>query len=83
MPAAPTHAEAVRAAIAAMDGTLALARALVEAGRRVDLAGLDADAAALCAAVMALDSGPASLLRPDLEALLRQLDGLGASLAAA
>lgn len=82
MPEAPSPTEAVHAAIAALDGTLALARALVEAGRSIDLEGLERDAAALCAAVMALEAPAARGLRPALEGLRRQLDGLAASLAA-
>jgi hypothetical protein len=75
------HAKAVRAAIEAMDGTLLMARALVEGGRRIDLAGLDGEAARLCAAVMALDAGEARGMRPALEALRLQLDGLATRLA--
>ena len=71
-----THAEAVRAAIEAMSGTVTLARALVEGGREVDLEGLDKDANALCAAVMMLDREDARPLRPALEALLRQVNDL-------
>lgn len=82
MPEAPSPADAVQAAIAAMDGTLALARAFVEAGRQVDLAGLEAEAAALCAALMALDPDAARGMRPALLGLRRQLDGLAGSLAA-
>lgn len=73
---AVTHAEAVHAAIEEMGGTVAVARALVGGGRRVDLAGLERDAAALCAAVMTLERDAARALRPSLEALLRQVDGL-------
>lgn len=78
--AAPTPTQAVGAAIAALDGTLAVARALVEAGRRIDLEGLDRDAATLCAAVMALDDAQARLLRPELEALRAQVEGLAATM---
>lgn len=81
MPKRATHAEAVHAAIEAMGGTVAVARALVEGGRRVDLEGLDRDAAALCAAVMTLAAEEAKALRPALEALLRQVDGLTAEVA--
>ena len=81
MPKRATHAEAVHAAIEAMGGTVAVARALVEGGRRVDLEGLDRDAAALCAAIMALAAEDAKRLRPALEALLRQVDGLTAEVA--
>jgi hypothetical protein len=78
---ATRHSEAVRAAIEAMDGTVQMARALVAGGRRIDLAGLDRDANALCAALMALDGAEARQLRPALLALRRQLDGLAVSLA--
>jgi hypothetical protein len=81
MRSAPTHAKAVSAAIEAMDGTIAMARALVEGGRRIDLAGLDGEAGRLCAAVMALEPGEARRLRPALLALRQQIDGLAASLA--
>jgi hypothetical protein len=77
------HTLAVRAAIEAMDGTVAMARALVEGGREVDLAGLEQDATSVCAAVMALEEAQARALRPALEALLRQVDGLAARIAAA
>jgi hypothetical protein len=80
MPHAATHAEAVQAAIEALGGTVTVARALIEGGRRVDLEGLDRDATALCAAVMALERGAALHLRPALEALLRQVEQLTAAL---
>jgi hypothetical protein len=73
-------ATAIRAAIEAMDGTLVMARALVEGGRRIDLAGLEQEAGRLCAAVITLDVAEAKPLRPALEALRRQVDGLSASL---
>lgn len=76
-----THAEAVHAAIEAMGGTVAVARALVEGGRRVDLKGLDRDTTAICAAVMALGVEDAKLLRPALEELLRQVESLTAEVA--
>lgn len=75
-----TPAEGVQAAIAAMDGTLAVATALVAGGRRIDLAGLDREAAVLCAAVMALDAAEAARLRPALEALCGNIDSLAAAL---
>ena len=82
MPAV-SHAEAVLAAIEGMGGTVAVARALVESGRQVDLAGLDRDAAALCAAVLTLEADAARSLRPALEALLHQVNGLKAEIARA
>ena len=75
-----TPAAAVAAAIAALDGTLVVAKALVEGGRRIDLAGLDRDAVALCAAVMALDAAEAKPLRPALEALRGHVEGLAAAM---
>jgi hypothetical protein len=77
------HAEAVAAAIEAMGGTVAIARVLVEAGRQVDLEGLDRDANALCAAVMTLDLADARRLRPALEALLHHVNDLTTEVARA
>ena len=69
------------AAIESMRGTLSLARAFVEAGRPVDLGGLDAGTAALCAAVEMLPAEDSRRLRPALVALLAEVDGLGAAFA--
>ena len=66
-----------RAAIESMRGTLALARALVESGRQVDLTGLDAGTAALCAAISMLPVEAARPMLPALVALLAEVDGLG------
>jgi len=79
----PNPAAAVAAAIAALDGTLVVARALVETGRRIDLDGLEREAVALCAAVMALDVREARSLRPAIEALRHQIDCLAATMRAA
>ena len=79
----PSSAAAVAAAIAGLDGTLVVARALVEAGRRIDLDGLERDVVALCAAVMALDVRDARSLRPAIEALRHQVDSLAARIRAA
>ena len=79
----PSPADAVGAAIAALGGTLAVARALVESGRRIDLGGLERDAVALCAAVLVLDVAEARRLRPAIEALRHQVDSLAASMRAA
>jgi hypothetical protein len=82
MATGPSPTAAVEAAIATLDGTLAMARALVEAGRRIDLDGLENDAAALCAALMLLSPEAARELRPALIGLRRQVDELAISLAA-
>ena len=79
----PSPAAAVAAAIAALDGMLVVARALVETGRRIDLDGLDRDAVALCAALMVLDEGEARCLRPAIEALRQHVDSLAATMRAA
>jgi hypothetical protein len=75
------HTEAVRAAIDSLGGTVAVARALVEGGRRVDLAGLERDCAMLCAALMSLQPHDARRLRPALEDLLFQVNRLAADIA--
>jgi hypothetical protein len=74
---------ATLAAIESMQGTLALARALVEAGRAVDLAGLDREAARLCAALACLPEGAGARLRAPLHGLTQELDRLSATLIAA
>lgn len=68
------------AAIEALHGTVLMARALVTTGRRVDLTGLDVEAACLCAAVAGLPIDIARPLRPALDALARDVDGLAALL---
>jgi hypothetical protein len=77
------HAEAVRAAIDTLGGTVAVARALVQGGRMIDLAGLERDCAVLCAAMMALDPPEAKRLRPALEELLFQVNQLSRHIEAA
>ncbi len=74
------HTEAVRAAIDTLGGTVAVARALVEGGRFIDLAGLERDCAMLCAALMALDIDQARRMRPGLEELLHQVNRLAAQM---
>lgn len=71
------------AAIDEMRGTLTVARALVESGRQIDLEGLDAGAAVICAAIAMLPTEEARTLRPALLSLLTELDGLSAVLAPA
>ena len=55
-------AAAALAAIASLQGTIAMARALVVSGRRVDLTGLEREAERLCAAIACLSGA-----RPALE----------------
>lgn len=80
MTACASATEPALAAIDAMHGTLAVARALVQSGRRVDLEGLDTGAAVLCAAIDMLPPEEARPLRPHLVALVAALDELGAAL---
>jgi hypothetical protein len=73
-------ATASLAAIQSMQGMLQIAGALVQAGRRVDLGGLEVEAARLFATKRLLPAEEASPLRPALEALLRDLDRVVAAL---
>ncbi|MCK8782765.1 hypothetical protein M0638_00020 [Roseomonas sp. NAR14] len=74
--------QAVQDAIEAMARTLAMAGGLAQGGRRIDLAGLDAEMASICDAAMRLPKGMAAPLRPSLEHLLLQVEQLGLLLAA-
>jgi hypothetical protein len=67
---------AATARIDSLRGTLQVARALVEAGRAIDLTGLDAEAARLCVAIGIMPDPVAHRLRPALEALRDDLDRL-------
>jgi hypothetical protein len=74
---------ATLAAIDSMQGTLALARALVETGRIVDLTGLEREAERLCAALACLPEGSAPRVRGPLHGLTQELDRLAVTLRAA
>jgi hypothetical protein len=73
-------AKASLATIESLQAMLRVATALVEAGRRIDLSGLEVEAARLCSAIGVMAQGEARPLRPALEALLRDLDRLAAAL---
>jgi hypothetical protein len=73
-------ADATLTAIQSMQGTLQVAAALLHAGRPIELAGLEVEAARICAAVGLLPPGDARPLRPALEALVVDLDRLAAAL---
>lgn len=84
MPAPPpVEVSAVLAAIDSLHGTVAMARALVESGRAVDLAGLDGEAARLCAAVACLAGDAGSELRAPMILLREEVDRLIGALATA
>lgn len=60
--------------------TLRLARALTQAGRRVDLAELDSAIGRLCARALDLPPEHGRALRPALEALLAEVEATEALL---
>lgn len=62
--------------IETMRATVAMARALVEGGREVDLAGLEHDAAAICHALDGLPAHSARAMRPAMLALMREVEAL-------
>lgn len=64
-----------------MAATLMLARALVFAGHRIDLDGVDREIGDLCAETIALPRDEGRLLRPALEGLLREVQALEEDLA--
>ena len=66
--------------IEAMRCTLTMARALVDAGRRIDLTGLDHQAAEICHALSSLPPGGGEAVRPAMLALMREVQALAASL---
>lgn len=76
------HLKAAQMADAAC-GTLRVARALVEAQRPVDLGGLQDAIGRLCAAVFDLEPGQGRTLRPQMTAVLAELDALEQALHAA
>ncbi|WP_421992805.1 hypothetical protein [Roseococcus sp.] len=65
---------ATLAAVESLHGTLSMARALVVSGRDIDLAGLDREAARLCAAVACLPEDSGQVLLASLHALTREID---------
>lgn len=75
------QAAGLLAAIEAMEATLGVAAALATEGRRVDLAGLEAEMGRLCAACLVAPEPMLPALRGRLSALLRQVDALAMRLA--
>lgn len=69
-----THQDAVRAAIRAMGDTLTVAGALLDAGREIDLSGLEREVASVCAAAVTLPAIEGRALRGDLAALMLQVE---------
>lgn len=60
--------------------TLGVARGLVDAGRMVDLAGLEDQVGLLCAKTLDLPREEGRAMRGELVALLARLDGLSVAL---
>jgi hypothetical protein len=77
---ASQHGLAVLAAIKAMGESLTQAEASLAEGYTLDLTGLDAEIARLCAAAGAAPAAMAPTLRRNLEALLTQVERLQAAL---
>ncbi len=73
-PAMPTLA--TLGSIETMRATVAMARALVETGREVDLAGLEDEAAALCQALSALPAHAGRAMRPAMLSLIWEVEAL-------
>ena len=77
MPMPYTH---LAGRIETLRGTLAMARALVQGGRHVDLAGLEDEAGGLCEALRTAPAPQARALRPAILALLTELDALAVTM---
>ncbi len=79
-PAPETPLEQVSGLATGLTQTLALARALTDAGRRIDLAGLDGQVGLLCARALDLDPPEGHRARLALMGLRAELDALAAAL---
>jgi hypothetical protein len=73
-------ASSLPGAIAATAAMLRLAEGVVAAGRKVDLTGLEDRIGLVCARALDLPPDEGARLRPDLVALLRDLDALAVAL---
>jgi len=76
----PQPQQAILASIEQMDSTLAVATALAESGRALDLHGLEKEMTRLCGAVLLLPAEDGRVLRPAMAGLLARLEGLSAAL---
>ena len=68
--------EAVRALSEELTKMVGVARALVEAGRMIDLTGIDSQVGLLCAKSLDLPSGDGRRIRPRLIALFGSMEAL-------
>jgi len=74
--AAAENAAALAMMVEAMTGAVALARALVLVGRRIDLEGLDREIGEMCAEAIELPREHGRPLLPPLVALHAEVDAL-------
>ena len=70
----------VRAGAVALRQTAALARALTNSGRPIDLTGLEGQVALVCARTLDLPAEEGSEMRGDLGLLLAEIESLGAAM---
>ena len=75
-----TPQDAVRAAARSLGGMVSIAEGLAQAGRALDLDGLEREAAALCGAALMLPREDGRAVRGDLALLLARVDTLIARL---
>ncbi len=75
-----TDTDAVLAATAGFEAMLSIALGLVQAGRRIDLAGLEQEAARLCAAALVCPEASYPALRAALLPLLPRVAALRAAI---
>jgi hypothetical protein len=68
--------DAVRALSAELTKMVEVARALVEAGRAIDLTGIDSQVGLLCAKSLDLPTGDGRRIRPRLIALFGSIEAL-------
>jgi hypothetical protein len=71
----------VRACLEQLGHTVTIAHRLVQAGKWVDLTGLDAEMGYVCARVLDLPLDEGRALRPELVGLRTELDALTAAVA--
>jgi hypothetical protein len=76
----PQHQQAMLASIDQMNQTLAVATALAEAGRVLDLDGLEMEMTRLCGAVLMLPVPAGRALRPAMSGLLARVEDLSTAL---
>ena len=73
--------EATAMIVETMAATMLMARALLVAGHRIDLDGVEREVGDLCAEAVALPRDEGRRLRPALQQLLREVEALEADLA--